>query len=145
MVLRAILRPERVQKRAYAEVVPTRLRTLQGQARVTSVAFSPDGGRVLSGVSRNIELWDAATGQLLRTFEDSSGVTSVAISPDGARALSGSDDKTRAGSPLATGELLASMIATAMVNGLCDHPAAFFGASGNGAEDGEHRSIACRG
>ena len=37
---------------------------------VNSVAFSPDGARVLSGSDDStLKLWDAATGELLRTFE----------------------------------------------------------------------------
>src|SRR5688500_2755691 len=60
----------------------------------SSVAFSPDGARVLSGSSdQTAKLWDAATGQLIRTFTghvDLDWVGPVAFSPDGARVLAGS-------------------------------------------------------
>jgi WD40 repeat protein len=47
------------------------LRTFKGHSEViSSVAFSPDGARVLSGSGdTTIRLWDVATGALLRTFE----------------------------------------------------------------------------
>ena len=60
---------------------------------VTSVAFSPDGTRIVSGSYDNtVRVWDAATGQAvhdepMRGHED--GVTSVAFSPDGTRVVSG--------------------------------------------------------
>ncbi len=64
---------------------------------VTSVAFSPDGKRILSS-SRDgtIRIWDAATGQPIgRPFNGhEANVNSVAFSPDGQRIVSGSNDKT---------------------------------------------------
>jgi WD40 repeat protein len=79
------------------------IRTFEGHAgQVSSVAFSPDGARVLSGSGgllekdHTIKLWDIATGALIRTFEghSGSGVTSMAFSPDGSRVLSGGADTT---------------------------------------------------
>ena len=63
---------------------------------VISVAFSPDGARIVSACNINlVKLCDAGTGQetaMLKGHTET--VTSVAFSPDGARLASASDDKT---------------------------------------------------
>jgi WD40 repeat protein len=78
-----------------------------------SVAFSPDGLRVLSGGTDHVvKLWDSTNGRLIRNFEGhSSSVSSVAFSPDGRRAISGSVDDTLKLWDLNTGQLLRTFVA----------------------------------
>jgi hypothetical protein len=112
------------------------IRTFEGHSSaVFSVAFSPDGARVLSGSKDNtIKLWDAVTGALIRTFEGhSSAVFSVAFSPDGARVLSGSTDGTVLWN-VATGQRLASLIGGRGGEWLSMTPSGFFDASVGGLE-----------
>ena len=64
----------------------------KGMVQVLSVAFSPDGKRIVSGSDDGtIKVWDAATGQETLTLKGhSSAVNSVAFSPDGKRIVTGS-------------------------------------------------------
>ncbi|HOE12603.1 MAG TPA: hypothetical protein PLQ35_17085, partial [bacterium] len=63
---------------------------------VRSVAFSPDGTKVLTGSDDyTAKLWDAGTGAVIRTFSGHTDyVNSVAFSPDGTKVLTGIDDGT---------------------------------------------------
>jgi WD40 repeat protein len=84
--------------RLWDAVTGAALQTLEGHSgHVSSVAFSPDGKRVVSGSwkDKTAQLWDAVTGAALQTLEGHSrAVSSVAFSPDGKRVVSGSWDKT---------------------------------------------------
>lgn len=63
---------------------------------VKSVAFSPDGKRIVSGsYDYTIRIWDAETGSLIgQPLKCHEVVYSVAFSPDGKRIVSGSSNNT---------------------------------------------------
>ncbi|KAK7005535.1 WD40 repeat-like protein [Favolaschia claudopus] len=72
-------------------------KTLSHNTFVWSVAFSPDGHRIVSGSSdKMVRIWDAATGTLVGGLlrGHNASVSCVALSLDGHRIVSGSDDKT---------------------------------------------------
>jgi WD40 repeat protein len=60
---------------------------------VNTVAFSPDGKRIVSGsLDTMIRVWNAGTGEMAAEYGNSSIVNSVVFSPDGKRIASGSSD-----------------------------------------------------
>ena len=76
---------------------PSLSQKITGHAwEVTSVSFSPDGARIVSGSDDStVRVWDASTGALLHTLQGHTrDVMSVSFSPDGKRIVSGSYDKT---------------------------------------------------
>ncbi|MFO0979315.1 MAG: serine/threonine-protein kinase [Planctomycetaceae bacterium] len=98
--------------------------SIQGhEGGVSSVCFSPDGTRIVSGSAANpirgwvsgsedktIKLWDAATGKELKTFTGhESSITCVCFSPDGTRISSGSADGVIKLWNAATGEAIRSI------------------------------------
>ncbi|KAG8794957.1 hypothetical protein FRC16_010287, partial [Serendipita sp. 398] len=72
--------------------------TLRGHTgAVLSVAYSPDGHRIISGSGdTTIRMWDVETGAAVgEPLEGHTNwISSVAYSPDGRRIISGSDDNT---------------------------------------------------
>jgi len=69
---------------------------LENIERATSIAFSPDGTRIItcSFDDRIIKIWDAATGQELRTIsEDLDSVDFISFTPDGKYIVSRSRPK----------------------------------------------------
>jgi len=63
---------------------------------VISVAFSPDGSRIVTGgYDQTAKVWEAASGRLILTLTGHSDwVVSAAFSPDGERIVTGSFDST---------------------------------------------------
>ena len=73
------------------------LRTLRGHTYgVYSVAFSPDGQRLVTGShDHTAKVWDVASGKVLLTLNGHAGnIYSAAFSPDGQRIATGSGDRT---------------------------------------------------
>ncbi len=87
------------------------LLTIQGNKfkGFNSVAFSPDGNRIISGNGDGtLKLWDVGTGQELFTFTGhTKTVNDVIFSPDGSRVVSGSADGTLRLWDMLTGKPLA--------------------------------------
>ena len=74
------------------------LKELKGHTdSVWSVAFSTDGGRIVSGSGdKSVRVWDASTGEMLKVLEGhTDSVWSVAFSTDGGRIVSGSGRHSR--------------------------------------------------
>jgi len=69
------------------------IRTFEGHLHgLTSVAYSPDGQRALSGGSypdNSMKLWNINTGEIINNFDYSGWINSVDFSPDGQTALLG--------------------------------------------------------
>ena len=76
---------------------------------LTSVAFSPDNQRVLTGgVDQTARLWDVATGREVQRFDGHAwAVRAVAFGPDG-EVLTGSEDQTARLWEVATGREIRS-------------------------------------
>lgn len=87
-------------------------RGFKSEDSVSSVAFSPNGSRVLSGTSSGtVNLWDAASGQRIWTYREgpaSAIVWSLEFSPDGRHVLLSVSDRSPKLLDAATGRLLRS-------------------------------------
>jgi WD40 repeat protein/predicted Ser/Thr protein kinase len=74
-----------------------KITTLSGHSEtVSSVAYSPDGSRIVTGSwDKTAIIWNASTGAKISTLNGHSDyVRSVAYSADGSRIVTGSDDNT---------------------------------------------------
>jgi WD40 repeat protein len=72
------------------------LKSLQGDEGISSVSWSRDNSKIVSGSGgKSIIIWDVRTGELLNTLEGHSAmVLSVSWNHDDSKLVSGSLDKT---------------------------------------------------
>jgi uncharacterized caspase-like protein len=77
---------------------------------ISSIAFSPDGRRILTAQHRTAKLWDVSSGRRLTVLTGHSDtVMSAAFSPDGSRVLTASLDNTAKQWDAASGRLLMTL------------------------------------
>ena len=101
-------------------------KTLNGHTwEVTSISFSPDGSKIVSGSGdKTVKIWDAHTGNCLQTlYWDTDWINSVVFSPDGTQIVSGSRDNTIKIWDATTGTCLETLIGhTSDVNSVAVSP-----------------------
>ena len=97
--------------------------------RIYSVAYHPDGNRIISGShDGSIKEWDTQTGECLRTYKGHLGwsgntfINAVSYHPDGSRLISGSNDKMIKEWDTQTGECIRNYESWSWINSVAYNP-----------------------
>ncbi|HVN52880.1 MAG TPA: BTAD domain-containing putative transcriptional regulator [Anaerolineaceae bacterium] len=117
---------------------PQTVATLHQEDRISTVAFSPDGKRVVSGGwDRSARVWDVQSGQEVSRLDHGGPVSAVAFSPDGKWVASASQDGTARVWEASSGRELARMTHQGKVWAVAFRPDGRWVVSGS--EDGTAR------
>ncbi|KIK56907.1 hypothetical protein GYMLUDRAFT_173741, partial [Collybiopsis luxurians FD-317 M1] len=68
---------------------PSQQISLQLNGEVISVAFSPNGKRIIAGTDRSVQIWEIETGTLMGSLQHTDSVMCLDFSSDGRRIVSG--------------------------------------------------------
>lgn len=123
-------------------LLPRTIARMIHTGRVTSVAFSPDGSRVLSGDDNGSAIvWEAATGKEIAHIQHEKGIMYAAFSPDGRQALTGSSDGSAIVWEATTGKEIARILHDGFVQDMAFSPDGRRVLSGGYFDDGGNAII----
>jgi WD40 repeat protein/tetratricopeptide (TPR) repeat protein len=106
-----------------AKALPRLIASFDHEDTIYTLAFSPDGARILTASwDKTAKVWDAVSGKLIAVFAHQGAVNNAAFSPAGNRIVTASTDKTAKLWDAATGNMIRSFSHEGTVNAAAFSP-----------------------